>query len=499
MLRLTAALSISALLLTATAYAAASGFESSELEVQGRIRSVLSHDFDRDGRNDLLIVHTSIEKDGETLKWFTVYWQGDEGFKDSRVQTWEADERAAAVDVGDIYGDPQGEIAFLAGDGVFVYTQDDGIFSKQPILLLEEKSLLGLVPEEDIPEWNFILDLDDDGKDDLIVPQIGRYIIYLRDENGYRRAGSPRIHMSFSLGAESDRQAREDERQDSQVPSLRVSYRGAGLTSADFDGDGVKDLIAVWRDNLNVYLQKSGRFEDEADKRMKMELSSKEERESGISQVSLRLEDMNNDGILDIVGLKSRFRGPTNIQSQVHIFYGRSGADYPAVPDKIVVAEGIAAPILQDLDGNGVIDVIMPQMKFDLATLIRVLTTQSINMGLVIYLGDTQGDYPTQPSQISNLSLEVNPFAPRGGEPIFRMDGDFNGDQRPDMLVGAGDNELSVFWGGGDGSPSPGADLKLKVKKPDQIEISDLNRDGASDIIAIYETEGKMIVLLSGK
>ena len=500
MFKFAKALTISLLVLTALVYPAKAQFESHELEVEGRIRTVLNQDLDGDGRMDIFIVHTSIGEDDEVIKWFTVFWQGEEGFVNSRSQTWEADGRAAAVDIGDVYGDAKGEIGFLAGEGIFVYYQNDGLFSVEPVRVVEERSLLGLVETEDIPVWNFIVDLNGDKKDDLIVPQVGVYAIYLRDGDGYRRAGSPQIRMSFSLGDDSDQGGNENGLQDDgQVPPLRVTYRAARLITEDFNRDGEVDLIAVWRDNLDVFLQKEGDFTAEPDERLKMEISPPQQQESDFSRVSLRLKEMNGDGILDIVGLKSRFRGPTDIQSQVQIFYGGGEEGYPSTPNKIIVAEGIADPLFQDLDANGVVDIIMPQMKFDLTTIIRVLTTRSIDMGLVIYLGDDEGEYPTKPSLIRNLSLGVNPFARRGGIPLFRMDGDFNGDNRPDMLVEGGEDELLLFWGGADGSPSPNAGLKLKVKKPDQVEIADLDGDGASDIIAIYEAEGNMIVLLSGK
>jgi len=194
------------------------------------------------------------------------------------------------------------------------------------------------------------------------------------------------------------------------------------------------------------------------------------------------LEDMNGDGIVDIVGLKSRLRGPTDVQSQVQIFYGKRGGSYSALPDRIVMAEGIGDPILQDLDGNGVIDIVMPQMKFDLTALVRILTTRSIDIGLTIYLGDSRGEYPAKPTLMRNLSLGVKLFEGRRGAPLFRMDGDFNGDKRPDILVGTGDSEFLVFWGGPDGSPGAEVGLKLRLKKPDQLETADLDGDGASDV-----------------
>jgi len=86
-----------------------------------------------------------------------------------------------------------------------------------------------------------------------------------------------------------------------------------------------------------------------------------------------------------------------------------------------------------------------------------------------------------------------------GASPVFVSTGDFNGDNKADLIVANnGDNSLTVLFGDGTGhfAASPGSLVTL-ASAPQALALADLNHDGHPDV-AVASSSGNRITILLG-
>ncbi len=95
--------------------------------------------------------------------------------------------------------------------------------------------------------------------------------------------------------------------------------------------------------------------------------------------------------------------------------------------------------------------------------------------------------------QLRPVSLLTFIFHHEENIPVTIAAGDFNGDGRPDLVVGTlwdneYSNEISFFAGKGDGSFAARSVIRLNAR-PQQIQTADFNGDGVSDVALITTSQ----------
>jgi uncharacterized protein (TIGR03437 family) len=83
--------------------------------------------------------------------------------------------------------------------------------------------------------------------------------------------------------------------------------------------------------------------------------------------------------------------------------------------------------------------------------------------------------------EISFLRRDISLRGVPVGLPFFLTTGDFNGDQRPDLVTG-NQSGVSVFLNTGDGNFAPARHTSLNVPGP--VMAGDVNRDGITDLVS---------------
>ena len=382
-----------------------------------------------------------------------------------------------------------------------------------------------------IPAVDITRDLNGDGLDDLIVPDLDGFWIATQLGNGSFtdpiKLGPPDPFL--------DKIALDDKHSYREVGinPLTVHWYLSRLHQMDYDQDGRNDLVFWNADHFEVYRQDTnGMFSAVAetftvdipfdtDGAYSIAFDFKGEnmfslifgfRKKTKRRVLHTFQDLNGDGVADLVihSLAGRSLGKQRSQYEVH--FGTP------TPDGIVFARDVSMTIrprgsagglqpwgyssqwFQDLDGDGKTDILFKDVKTGLIGMSRAMVGKSIAIDLECYRIE-DGTYPNKATTRRKIRPNLDIFEKhRVFFPVVLL-GDVNGDGRLDLLVGKHWEELHVFLG----VPGP----KLFARKPQKVAVAmpndernarlvDLNKDNKQDILIHYPstTDPHRVVLL---
>lgn len=288
-----------------------------------------------------------------------------------------------------------------------------------------------------------------------------------------------------------------------RLPTLAVTSNPAAMVSADFNGDGLNDLVVanVGNANLGVYLAKAGGT-----------FHPRQEYSKGSSNhvAGLAAADLNGDNKLDLL---LALQG-----SELGILLGNGDGTFRAATRYPGAAP--TPPILTaDLDGDGALDVI--------AGFACVWPGNGDGTVRIPYcheggsygspaLGDFNGDGKVDLAQADAQAGVVGVFLGRGDgtfDPPVNypaasfvwsvVTADFNGDQKPDLAAIRRDGAfphrgtLFLYFGKGDGTFHAAVEQPIG-RSPIQLLTADFNLDGHADLAVMLGTGSRSVGVLLG-
>ena len=385
-----------------------------------------------------------------------------------------------------------------------------------------------------IPHIDITRDVNGDGLNDLVVPDIDGFWIATQLRNGSFthpiKLGPPDPFL--------DKIALDDSRSYREVGinALTALWYLSRLHQMDYDLDGRSDLVFWNADQFDVYRQDArGTFSTVAetftvdipfdtDGAYSIAFDFKDEnmfslifgfRENTKRRVLRGFQDLNGDGVADLLihSLQGRSLGKQRSVYEVHL-----GAP---TPDGTVFAQDVSMTIkprgtaggllpwgyssqwLEDFNGDGEIDILFKDVQTGLVGMSRAMFGKSISIDLEFYRMEN-GAYPRKPTTTRKIRPALDPFEPhRVLFPVVLL-GDVNGDGRSDLLVGKDWEELHVFLG------IPGPELlaqtpeKITVAMPNDernARLVNLNRDNKQDILIHHPstTDPHRVILLTAQ
>ena len=158
-------------------------------------------------------------------------------------------------------------------------------------------------------------------------------------------------------------------------------------------------------------------------------------------EASAQMKDINNDGFPDL--LITQTKGTINLQSLTQVYIATGPFTYPDQPNASLSAKGgLAAPGLEDIDGDGLLDLVVINMSFGVRNIVNFFARGKLTVDAQVYLFK-DGAFSDKPAYTTSLTLE----APEGRERVAYVLGDFDGDGRKDVAFGQGANTLVVQRG----------------------------------------------------
>lgn len=473
-------------------------YDLTYLAVQGRRMDTLAYDYNGDGKLDLL--NTSVDFDqNPPVRWIAFH------FRDAQNQLPQTpsrmiavDDRAAALLLGDFLPGGGVEIGFAASDGVYVYPFADGGIAETPVKLLHLRTFFTTVSLRSIPIWSGPVDLDSDGRHDLIVPTFGGYRVYFQTEPG--RYGVA-VELEQDLTNKADR-ALAAERFASR-PDRLVGHFIAGrelprLNWVDIDGDGRLDLVTLRRDVMTYFFQKQPRvFSSNRRNRVSYQIATltQEMKKDALDIAMVSFLDFNQDRLADLI--VTRVVGQLglleSLETRVYLHPGTGRGNFSS--DKCLLVRGVSIdPKFADMNLDGALDCMVSRLRTDLLSQGgQLLVLGDLPITYEVFQFDRgKGTYLADPVFDRKVLVNKDDLGKRGAAtvPLLYVEGDFSGDGRPDLVfVDPSAGELQIMRGRN--RPligfEPGPFLRKKLEHhPKAVAIYDLNADGLSDVLLLH-------------
>ena len=232
--------------------------------------------------------------------------------------------------------------------------------------------------------------------------------------------------------------------------SLPTGADPAQLTTADFNNDGIPDLVYTTRLNGNIAVllgNGDGTF------RALPEIAGSSMNSAGVS-----IGDLNGDGNVDLATVDPY----TGLLS---VYLGRGDGTFTQVPQQSAAGRNPTSVAIGDFNGDGKQDAVVCN--------VLVPGNGVTPSSLTVFFGNGDGTFNTA------QTIPLNP----GAEQVLATD--FNGDGILDLAVahsGATPQTLTILLGTGDGTfVQQGSDLQIPFLSA--IASGDLNGDGVVDLV----------------
>ncbi|NQZ23309.1 MAG: VCBS repeat-containing protein [Colwellia sp.] len=364
-------------------------------------------------------------------------------------------------------------IVYLTSDAVMSYNIEDKTISK----LLAVDTLYKYQREFEINFGEFVQDFNQDGLSDFITYSLDKTHVYLQNTDGSFTHQtldiSPRIEKSGS----------------------GIKFSPQNFYHADFNDDDKKDIAFQIDDELLFFAQK----EDQSfnDKAIVVTLNAQLENENSAikkqqgkrrADVNLEtIEDINGDGLVDIVTKESVREGMmsrTNVLMVRYGFINDGVMSYKQEADGKATFDGEGMIKFKDVDGDGLKDYYTLSVEMGIGTMMSAMSG-SIDMDLRFYKLGRNGKYVKKPSYENEVEMSIS--SDSNGEVLTDIN-DFNGDGINDLILRTDDDEFTIYSGskGKRLFDRRGTDYEILLPKSVRTEVKDFNGDGKADILFLY-------------
>jgi hypothetical protein len=286
-------------------------------------------------------------------------------------------------------------------------------------------------------------------------------------------------------------------------PELLKSYlTWPQLVRGDDDGDGRKDLFALWRFGAWVFRVTEQGLPSRPTRIASFQpFSDEQELRPDASGVRIFARDVNRDGLADLVvdrtmgGMLSSFAS-----TEVHLNTG-SGAALDDEPIARIESEGTVAGIdVIDLDGDGSAELFRTALHFNVFQMLRFVVTGRARVEFAaIQLDASAADGWTETWR-DHVSLEIDWRTGRIAGVFPDVRADLNDDGRPDLVVPSGDRRIAIHLGrSGDAGPGFGRQVAVQPLPVESATLwpEDLDGDGLDDLVVFdpRNRSGQLFIL----
>jgi hypothetical protein len=416
-------------------------------------------DIDDDGLTDLLAV-MPLEHE------LQVYRQQRSGFTTTPDQTIALPEQTAWIGSYDVDAHPGKELLLSTAAGLFYLRQNGGVFEPSPRMLIEARQVF-------LTEYPQIMDVNG------VLPVVFEDHAVLYEQSGdYQwrpgrrldlhmiQAHWQREYLDWTAGANP-----------SHMLSIETQFRTGDANAVDEEPAETPAIRKLIED-----MGEDGQW----------------------GRPGVKHQDVNGDGRQDAVIWKSY--GEINPKTTVLVFLRGRDDRLPEKPTHVLRGNGVPICVnnkihvspMWDLDGDGKCELILVALKSRVTSwsgLVNIALSGGVDWIFTVRSG-RDGKYSGGP----DFEMEMTSRTPsdKSVQWLFRIDGDFNGDGREDVIVERSSDQFDVYLSDADaGFFRKQPPISLRAPVDAWLNVNDLNGDGLSDLVARERRVGRVTVFLS--
>jgi len=351
------------------------------------------------------------------------------------------------------------------------------------------RSIYGQHRSGQITPIDFIRDVNDDDRDDLVV----------RDTVGYR------IRLQRTDGTLGEEVVLQDSSA-MTVSGRSVNFESRPLVGGNMTADDLPDL-AVWRgDVLQIYEQLSDdKFEGKPQMvaldlglQSEAELRSRQSgfgavNQDGLVETSIwRIDDLNGDGMPDILTESLLNKGVFDKENDFRLHLGRRDGDmisYSRAEDALLASSGLQYGLIAtDIDGDGRKDLLVRKVRMSFARVIRALLSGNVSLQLHFYRMTDEDTFSEVANYVTKTSVRFSVSSGQVDIPAIQV-ADFDADGLQDLMMQTDPDSLSFQFGEPGDALFSDDKIDRDVALPrngDLVSVEDLNDDGRADLVIRY-------------
>ena len=380
-------------------------------------------------------------------------------------------------------------------------------FKTNSIMRLEELDSIYLSPKPlFISNKELVKDLNGDELDDIIVSNFNHVTVLLQRANGEFEKMELPIRSMIDM------------------TNLHVAYSDRTIFQLDTNFDQLPDLVVLENKQLRVYEQTAdGRFTTTSNRiSLPVEVSDvpwwfvRGADGESVDQSNLqhrmieKLEDINGDGIADLMIRQTQSSGVFDRQNNYEIYFGfdQDGTlNFSPKLDTSISAEGTLAGLaLVDINNDKRQEILVSSFDVGVSQIIGALLSGSIDQDVYLFSLDKDDNYGKTPLFSEEVDLNFSLSSGSAGQPVV-LSADLDGDGNRDLVLSTGTKRLTIFNGEQSDRLLGSRSKRHRLKLPDDGSMvinSDLNNDKREEVIVRYgkqddESLRNRVIILSAK
>lgn len=387
--------------------------------------------------------------------------------------------------------------------------------SRTERLLVKVNSNFRRPREGEIPHVDLTRDVNGDGMDDLLIPCADGFRVYVQKRGGVFSSPvtiGPADNTGNTLLADGYRYD---------------PWSESRIHVADYNRDGLKDLVWWNSDHFELHLQMRNRQFAKTARTFTTEVAFDSDDLSTLAapqgvryrrkdhqpvgamtgRVLHAVTDLNGDGIVDLGVFALKGGSPWKMHATYEVYFGvattNDGTDFRSEPGTAIHLNGILYDLKhRDLNGDSQSDMVFttfsPGVVNTVPLLVGSILTNTVPEDLEFFrMNDSR--YPAKPNTSRMITVRPGSSGQRKQYPPMLI-GDVNGDQFSDLLVHDGQESFNVFTGvdGPTLFARRAQQVSLPKSKREHTWLVDLNSDGKQDILAHHPLSpgGQRVTLL---